>query len=389
MAKNGPAAYPRNRMKRFVRVLLLAAGMPAVFGQLPPPTAVPGSSPDEQARFLSGLRVPAGSVLEPLQHAPEYLDHTRAYAATWRKFDERYFGKMRAFSAAQIAPRIGSPQALYYMFSGPDFINAYAFFPDVPVYVLVGLEPIGSIAPPERLDAPRLKAGLDNLRKATSVTLQFSFFITKDMKVDFEQTDFKGVLPILESFIALGGGEILAVDSFSPGSGIPGVRIRFRKTPSAPEQSVYYFQADLSNDGLKSHPALLEWMGRLQPAVAYLKAASYLMHETYFSRVRDFLLSKSSVIVQDDSGIPFRAFMGSGPWQITFFGTYTGVLDLFKKYLQQDLGQAYQQMRAAPLPFGTGYKWKLGESNLMIAVRQAAVPRAQVPVPAAPAAPGL
>jgi len=48
----------------------------------------PASSPPEQARFLSGLRLPAGSVLEPLQHSPEYLDHTRAYATAWKKFDQ-------------------------------------------------------------------------------------------------------------------------------------------------------------------------------------------------------------------------------------------------------------------------------------------------------------
>jgi hypothetical protein len=354
--------------------LLLATGASAL-AQLPPPPAA--SSVSDQARFLSGLRVSPGSVLEPLQRTPEYLDHTRAYATTWRKFDDRYFSKMREFAAAQITPRIGGAQALYYTFSGPDFINAYAFFPDVPVYIMVGLEPIGSIVPPEQLDVPRIKAGLDNLRKATSVTLQFSFFITKDMKVDFEQTDFKGVLPILESFITLGGGQVLAVESFTPGGGIPGVLIRFRKHPTAAEQSVYYFQTDLSNDGVKAHPALFQWMSHFQPAVSYLKAASYLMHEPYFSRVRDFLLTRSAVIVQDDSGIPLRAFVASGPWQLNFFGAYTGVLDLFKKYPQPDLIAAYQQAGAAPLPFGTGYKWRKGESNLMIAVRQAAAPRAQ------------
>ena len=297
---------------------------------------------------------------------------------------------MRGAICSAEKARIGSPQALYYFFSGPDFINAYAFFPDVPVYILVGLEPVGSIVPPEQLDIPRIKAGLANLRKATLVTLQFSFFITKDMKLDLEQTDFKGVLPILQSFIALGGGEILGVDAFSPGGGLPGVRIRFRKSAAAPEQTVYYISDDLSNDGLKSHPALLEWAAKFQPAVAYLKAASYLLHEPYFSRVRDFLLTKSSTIVQDDSGIPLRAFLDSGPWQFAFFGKYDGTIDLFKKYAQPDLAQTYQQPGVAPLPFGTGYKWRPGESNLMIATRVAAVPKAvpvNVPQPSSPAPP--
>jgi len=350
----------------------------------PPPAA---STPNDQARFLSGLRVSSGSPLEAWQRTPEYLAHARDYAAMWKRFDARYFGEMRRFAAQQLAPRIGTTQTLTYFFSGPDFINAYALFPDAPVYILVGLESVGSIVPPEQLDVPRLQAGLANLRKSTGVTLQFSFFITKDMKIDLEQTDFKGVLPIIESFIALGGGQITHVAPFSPGGGLPGVEIRFRKTPDAPEQIVYYIQADLSNDGMKSRPALLAWVAHFQPAVAYLKAASYLLHEPYFSRSRDFLLTHSVAILQDDSGIPLRYFLSSGPWQLNFFGTYTAPLDLFKKYPQPDLAAAYQSAGATPLDFGTGYKWKKGESNLMLAVRQAAAPRAEVPHPTSPAPP--
>jgi hypothetical protein len=348
------------------------------------------STPGDQARFLSGLRVSPGSPLEIWQRTPEYVAHAREYAGTWRKFDEHYFGPMRAFAANQLAPRIGSPQALYYFFSGPDFINAYALFPDVPVYILVGLESVGSIVPPEQLDQPRIQAGLANLRKSTDVTLKFSFFITKDMKIDLEQTDFKGVLPIIESFIALGGGTITRVAPFSPGGGLPGVEIRFRKNAAAPEQVVYYIQGDLSNDGMKSHPALLDWAARFQPAVSYLKAASYLLHEPYFSRTRNFLLAHSGAILQDDSGIPLRDFLGSGPWQLNFFGTFTAPLDLFKQYPQPDLAAAYRSVGATPLEFGTSYKWRKGESNLMLAIRQAAPPRAQaaqVPQPTSPAPP--
>jgi hypothetical protein len=376
-------------------LLLIATGLS--FGQVAPPPGVAGpatvsaarpSTANEQARFLSGLRLPPGSSLEPLQHTPEYLDHTRAYATTWRKFDNEYFGKMRSFSAGVLDPRIGSPQALYYFFSGPDFINAYGLFPEVPVYILVGLESVGSVVPPEQLDPVRIKTGLENLRRSTLVTLQFSFFITKSMKTDLEQTDFKGVLPIIESFIALGGGTITSISPFSPGGGLPGVCIRFRKNPSAPEQAVYYIRADLSNESTSEHGALLSWMSRFHPAVGYLKAASYLLHESYFSHVRDFLLQHCDAILQDDSGIPLRYYVASGPWQITLFGKYDGTLDLFKKYFQPDLVAAYAQDGASRLDFGTGYKWRKGESNLLLAVHQAGSPHPQAAAAAseAPAA---
>jgi hypothetical protein len=60
-------------------------------------------------------------------------------------------------------------------------------------------------------------------------------------------------------------------------------------------------------------------------------------------------------------------------WRCWFFGTYSGTLDIFAKYYQRDLHAAFAAPgAAAPLPFGTGYKWRAGESNLLLAVRQQA-----------------
>ena len=104
----------------------------------------------------------------------------------------------------------------------------------------------------------------------------------------------------------------------------------------------------------------------------YLKAASYLLHESYFSRIRSFLLNHATSVLQDDSGIPFRFFRDGG-WRFWFFGTYSGTLDIFAKYYQSDLQSAFATSGAAvSLPFGTGYKWRPGESNLLLAVKQRA-----------------
>jgi hypothetical protein len=253
------------------------------------------------------------------------------------------------------------------------------------------------MVPPEQLDETRLAAGLSGLRDSTSVILQFSHFITKDMKVDFEKSDFMGVLPILLAFVSLGGGEIVNVQFFSIGrtgdltltaaplseaGALPGVLIEFRKNPTAPTQSLYYVRADASDGALKANPAMLNWMRRFSPAVSYLKAASYLLHEPYFSTVRNFLLKETQAVLQDDSGIPLEDFT-PGEWSLSLFGNYTGTLDLFQKYVQPDLIAAYRTApQALPLDFGTGYKWQLGESNLMLAVRriQAPPPPATTPV---------
>jgi hypothetical protein len=351
------------------------------------------STPDDQARFLSGLPVSEGSPLAVWQREPWYVAHAQEFKKTWRRFDDLYFGKMRAWAASEVWPRIGQPGALYYLFAGPDFINAYALFPNASVYVLGGLEPVGSIVPPEALDADRIGIGLANLRKSTDVTLKFSHFVTKDMKIDLDQTDFRGVLPILYTFVALGGGRIeeaayFGIDSsgnerplggVSAAQGtIPGVRIVFRRSLDAPRQTLYYVQADVSDGAGKSGP-LFNWMGRFGRGMSYLKAASYLMHQPYFSRVREFILSHSTAVLQDDSGIPLRYF--SDGWRLYFYGVYEGTLEIFNKHVQPELREAFQRGGAAELPFGTGYKWRVGESNLMLAIRQDVPPRV---VPIAP-----
>lgn len=149
---------------------------------------------------------------------------------------------------------------------------------------------------------------------------------------------------------------------------LPGLKIVFRRTPGAGEQTIYYIQANVVDDALKSNGALLRWAGSFGTGNVYLKAASYLMHEPSFSRIREFLLSHADAVLQDDSGIPYRFFQ-NGSWQCWLFGTYTGTLDIFTKYYQSDLQAAFASRGAQALPFGTGYKWRLGESNLMLAVR--------------------
>jgi hypothetical protein len=142
---------------------------------------------------------------------------------------------------------------------------------------------------------------------------------------------------------------------------------------------LYYVQANVADEAVRSNGALLSWAGGLGPGNVYLKAASYLLHESYFSRIRSFLLNQAISVLQDDSGIPFRYF-GDGNWRLWLFGTYSGTLDIFTKHYQSDLQAAFAAPGAAlPLPFGTGYKWRLGESNLLLAVRQQAQRQETIP----------
>jgi hypothetical protein len=358
------------------------------------PQPLPVLAGNDVAKFLAGVPVPDGSPLSSLQKTSSYREHVTALARLSQRFDRNYYSKMRAWSAAELAPRIPMRVPVYYFFSGPDAVSAIALFPDAPVYILGGLESVGSIKPPNALPPEEVAFGLENLRKSAEVILSFGHFITKDMKAELDRSAFRGVLPLIYTFIALTGGEIVstryiavvgggAVQELGGDSvqvkGLPGVRVEFRGRGRSGVQTLIYVQANVADDFLKSNGSLLQWAGSHGSGNVYLKAASYLLHEPYFSRIRSFLLNYAISVLQDDSGIPFR-FFRDGRWQLWLFGTYSGTLDIFTKYYQSDLQSAFATSgAAAPLPFGTGYKWRLGESNLMLAIKQQAQAPGSVP----------
>jgi hypothetical protein len=123
-------------------------------------------------------------------------------------------------------------------------------------------------------------------------------------------------------------------------------------------------------------------MQRLGPGVTYLKAASYLLYDDYFSTIRDAILSNSIGVVEDDSGLPLRAFKPS-VWTVTPYGNYTGPINLFKEKLQPDLTQFYASRPHAPLPFGSGYKFNASESSLLVATRVPTTAPVATPIPTA------
>ena len=143
-----------------------------------------------------------------------------------------------------------------------------------------------------------------------------------------------------------------------------GVEIDFINKDSVLKK-VYYFSVNLDNDHLNKNQNFTTFINQQNDVVTYIKSASYLMHESYFTSIRDLILSKSNYVLEDDSGIPYRYFKTS-EWLPTFYGKYTGAISLFPNKFQKDLDSCYKNNTSAKaLDFGIGYKYKVGESNLL------------------------
>lgn len=333
---------------------------------------------DVTARFLAGLPV-RDTPLEGLCRSQAWVDHATDFDKAWKELDTRQLAKIRAWSSEFLADTTADKSPMFYMFSGPDILYAYTFFPNASNYVLAGLEPVGPIPDVQHLQAGALNTGLSNLRKSLNSVLSFSFFITKDMKVDLHQNALNGTLPILYVFLERAGCKLDTVQLVwldkagnlsTTKANTPGAKITFFG-PSGAQQTLYYFESDLSNEGIKAQPGYVKFCESLGTGRALLKAASYLPHSGNFTTARDFLLAHCSTIVQDDSGIPIKYFAPS-KWAVRYFGNYTQPIKLFEKNYQADLAEIYKKSHAPALPFGFGYSWHASQSSLILATSRVA-----------------
>src|SRR5206468_2640716 len=237
---------------------------------------------------------------------------------------------------------------------GPDFLYGDQFFPKAAVYVLCGKEGLGP--PPDPLRIANLSGALGNLENAMKSSLNTTYFITKDMKIDLHEQNLNGVLPILYAFIARADKSITnvafgslnssgAFEEAGPGKkggSVPGVRIKYTDNPSGNSQTLYYFTTDISDGGIKATPGFLKFGQRLGVGSSLLKSSSYLMFENGFAAIRNFILEHSNRIVQDDSGIPL-AYFDPNKWNVRLFGVYLGPIELFKQHHQPRLQELFQQ----------------------------------------------
>ena len=107
----------------------------------------------------------------------------------------------------------------------------------------------------------------------------------------------------------------------------------------------------------------MAYLNNLDPkCTSFLKSATYLMHKSYFSIIRNTVLNKSVMVLQDDSGISYK-FYDKAKWEISLFGTYTAPISMFKEHYEADLFEAYKKV-SKPINFRYGYNQK---SNLLLA----------------------
>ena len=331
---------------------------------------------NDTALFLAGMMPSADSPLTPLTKDPAWQRHAKFFDTAFAQLEQRQLSKIRAWADANLAaPR----PTMFYMFSGPDFLYADAFYSKATTYVLSALEPPGSVPDLTQIAARRRRRRALQCRALAGLDPELQLLHHQaDEDRSARRADQRHLADPLRVPGALGQDHPRAsvrsrsttrARRISPAK-IPGknatrgVRIMFAGSDGE-EKTLYYFSTDLSNSGVKAS-GFLKFCATLAPGNSLIKSASYLLHSGNFTTVRDFLLANSATIIQDDSGIPL-AYYNPRKWRFFPFGRYAGPIDEFPGTVSGAYAELFR--RAQPMDFGIGYRWRTHESNLLLSVR--------------------
>ncbi len=375
---------------RRASLLRLLSALPAVSL----PSAPAWAADDEQdnaltatARLLAGIE-PAthDERLRALATRPAWRRHRSASSDGAARLKTR-LDAMDAWRAAHLPDTPAGGGTLIYPFSGPDFVNAYALFPDRQTYVFFSLEEPGRVPRLGRLDDGHLEQLLQELRAALNDLVHLNFFITPNMQQQLRASSLRGVAPVLLATMAALGLRIERVQAVNlwpervarlaglpatqrPTLPLRALQIDFRRPDRQQWQTLLYLSLDVSDRELRHYPEFVPWLRGFDAPAVLLKSASYLLHGAHFRQVRDFILDRADLLVQDDTGLPYRT-LADGSWSIALHGEYEQPVRLFEHRYQSDLAQAFRTAagdRRVPFPFG--YNWRERGNSFVIVARR-------------------
>ena len=376
-----------------------------VFGCSEQPTVSPQPSPLKKDTLIAeNFSIPIDSNLTRCALLIAGMDSITNYShPKWNNASLAKFGKETAIKYSSMREnrlekmamwqnsnmkkaQLSDSSFAFYPFSGGDFIHLHWLMPNAKEYFMVAREEVGSF--PNLMEAT--DTALMNYLKDVDLVLRDiyskSYFITKNMITDIHNDNrVDGMLPILVWAAAKTGHEIISIDFFnvdSLGTSVSasagnhqGVTIRLKDVVKNQEKKLTYLSADISYKGFESHPEIRKHLNDVIPSGSntFVKSASYLMHYNTFQEIRNFVLERSTSIVQDDTGIPFKYFDQSN-WKINLFGHYEKpVKDFSENLFQKDLNLAYQDSTyyQGELNFSLGYHWGSGNQNQMFTYKSA------------------
>lgn len=335
------------------------------------------------ARFIAGMPLSDSSALLEYTQKAEWKSYAADMDKNWAQFQKEKIDVMKPWIDKELSEINRNSKTVFYPFSGPDFAYVQTFLPNAETYYLVALEPVGIIPDITKI-GNSMTSFFSALNTAVRDNLNLSFFITKSMKVQMNNDQIQGTLPVLLFFMARmnmyiqnicpatiskdgklivsGADEMQKVDKKFTN----GVEISFIKPGENKITKLYYLSVSIRNDGFAAMPEAETYLNSLpSDMTTFIKSCSYCVHEEKYDKIRNIILAHSSCLIQDDSGVPFR-FLTAEKWAYKVYGRYTRPISAFSMHYQADLEKAIPQDNPR-LGFRFGYN---EESYIFVAKRK-------------------
>lgn len=332
---------------------------------------------DPTAKFIAGINQTQKNDFNKSEEKTFWKNFKVKTDKNWNQIEKSRLVHMRNWQTDYFSTVVGDTLPLFYPFSGPDFVHAFVLYPNAPVYVFCALEPIVELPKIHELSEANQKLFLTNVDNALRDIYQKSYFITNHMSGDLTSSSAMGIIPIFYVFFERTGCELIQANAIriddhgvvfkkasftgNEKTAVKGMEFIIKKPNDSLFTSVYYFNQDISDNGLKKNPGLVFFLDELGKVNTFVKSASYLMQYSTFAQMRTLVMSKSNSIFQDDTGIPYEFFKNNSEWEVTLFGEYTRpVKDFSDHTIQEDLDSAYKAIgwdNTLKLPFRLGYHW--------------------------------
>ncbi|OJJ16554.1 hypothetical protein BKI52_32075 [marine bacterium AO1-C] len=314
-------------------------------------------------------------------------NHMNAFGQQWGKLENARLKKMRTWRGTELVKLNGESHNLFYPFSGPDFINAYEFFPNCDNYLMFGLEKVGNLP-----DFSQEKAGfvtnyLGSVRNALGEIFQRNYFITTIMGSELN-SNVQGVVPLMLTFLARTNNQIVKVEKIqlqsdgtpksfplseklNPKTSVVGLMVEFLGKGKTKSQKIYYFGTDVRDAEMPKKMELSKFIKNFPNKISFVKSCQYTLHESQFKVMRNLILDDTEAVLQDDTGVRYEVLKEQG-WKVQLYGKYNWPIADFGKYTYQPkLKKAFaDDSTAKPLNFTYGYHWNTDNTSVILAFKQ-------------------
>ncbi len=384
-----------------------AANVQAKVEQAPvsaaPATVAEGADFTAQAKLLYRVVACTGNEALPSTldagAVEEYCKWLRPKIAQYRR---DYLAKARPFFAS-LEPADLPPNVVY-PFGGGDLLSALTTYPQARRITTLSLELVGDPRRIEGIDREHLVASLDELRATLAGLLTQDDSTSESLKT-IQQGELPGQLSFFLIALAVHGYEPVSLRYFrlerdgtphylsqAEIQGLEKKTAHRRKvtwTPpdfseafanselvfraqgggaNSPLLTHRHLAANLDDAHLRRDPWILKYLVREGRVAAMTKAASFLLWNPAFSRMRKYLLTNMDFMISDSTGIPPAMASEAGFVQETYGSFHGSYLDASEEY-NDEFRELWAKQPHRKLRFRYGYLDSAKSYHLLVTRR--------------------